>query len=121
MCEKVAVQARAKGVAGQVVILKLKTSDFKLLSRRRSLSLPAQTAATLFRTTRQLLATEIDGRAFRLVGVGLLHLTDVETAMTDLFTGAESKARLTESTMDRVRARFGATALVSGRSLKVRQ
>ena len=121
MCEKVAVQARAKGVAGQVVILKLKTSDFKLLSRRRTLSIPAQTAATLFRTTRQLLATEIGGRAFRLVGVGLSQLTAVETAMTDLFTGDESKARLTESTMDRIRARFGATALVSGRSLKARQ
>ena len=118
MCEKVALQARAKGVAGRVATLKLKTGDFRLVSRRRTLHQPAQTAATLFQTTRELLSQEVDGRAFRLVGAGLTDLTETEAAATDLFLDDESRARIKEGAMDRIRARFGNDAVVSGRSLK---
>ncbi len=118
MCEKVALQARAKGVAGRVATLKLKTSDFKLLSRRKTLPQPTQTAKTLFQVTRDLLAQEMDGRAFRLIGAGIADLADTEITASDLFVSEESKARIKEGTMDQIRARFGVGAVISGRSLK---
>jgi DNA polymerase-4 len=120
-CEKVAAHARAEGVAGRAVVLKLKTSDFRQITRRRTLEAPTQTAKTLFAVTRELLAAETGSLAFRLIGVGLAEL--VETADgagdQDLFgDGDETRARTTERTLDTLRARFGPAAVVSGRNLK---
>lgn len=118
MCEKVAVQARAKGVAGRTAALKLKTSDFRILSRRRTLPQPVQTATTLFHVVRELLAPELDGRAFRLIGAGLTELVDADGAPTLLFGDGESRARIKESAMDKIRNKFGKDAVVSARTLK---
>ncbi len=119
-CEKVAMQARAKGVVGRVATLKLKTADFKLVTRRRTLPHPTQTAHTLFEATRELLAGEVDGRAFRLIGAGVSELVETAKAPLDFFAQDEARARVKEQAMDSLRARFGASALVSGRSLKSR-
>lgn len=120
-CEKVAVQARAKGVVGRVATLKIKTSDFKLITRRRTLPQPTQTAHTLFEATREMLASECDGRAFRLIGAGISDLVETEHAPLDMFGEEEARARVKEQAMDQLRARFGAAAVVTGRSLKPKQ
>jgi len=102
------------------VVLKLKTGDFRQITRRRTLEAPTQTAKTLFAITRELLAAEM-GPAFRLIGVGLAELVDVAVGAPpeDLFTdGGETRARTTERTLDALRARFGPSAVVSGRNLK---
>ncbi len=119
-CEKVAARARAEGVAGRGVVLKLKTGDFHQITRRRTLETPTQTAKTLFAVTRDLLAAET-GPDFRLIGVGLADLIEApEGARSqDLFgDGDETRARTTERTLDALRARFGPDAVISGRNLK---
>ncbi len=120
-CEKVAARARAEGVAGRGVVLKLKTGDFRSITRRRTLDAPTQTAKTLFAVTRELLAAETGATAFRLIGVGLAELMEAPAgaASDDLFgDGGETRARTTERTLDALRARFGPAAVVSGRNLK---
>ncbi len=117
LCERVGRQARSAGVAGRVAALKLKTADFRLISRRRTLAVPTQAARTLFETTRELLRSEAGGRAYRLVGAGLHDLVDAAAGL-DMFAEDERRARRTEQTMDALRARFGPEAVVSGRMLK---
>ena len=118
-CEKVAARARADGFAGRAVVLKLKTADFRILTRRRTLPAPTQTARTLFATARDLLRPEADGRPFRLIGVGLSDLVEsVGESDTDLFGAGEARTRATETTIDRLRARFGQAAVVSGRAVR---
>ena len=118
LCDKVARQARAAGVAGRVVTLKLKSTDFKLITRRRALPTPTQTAKTLFTVGRELLAAEAKGGAFRLIGIGLAELVDADTAAGGLFESEETRALTGERAMDALRARFGAEAVTSGRVLK---
>ena len=118
MCEKVAVQARVKGVAGRTAALKLRTSDFRILSRRRTLPHPVQTATMLFHVVRELLAPELDGRAFRLIGAGLSELVEASEAQDLLFSDGESRARIKEGAVDRIRSKFGKDAVVSARTLK---
>lgn len=120
MCEKAAGQARARGVAGRVATLKLKTADFRIITRRRTLPGPIQTATLLFQTTCDILTREADGRAFRLIGAGLSDLVETSAEATDLFMSDEGRARVREGTMDRIRARFGAAAVTTGRNLKPR-
>jgi DNA polymerase IV len=120
MCEKAAGQARQRGIAGRVATLKLKTADFRIITRRRTLPAPIQTATLLFQTTCELLMREADGRAFRLIGAGLSDLVETTSEPTDLFAGDEQRARIKEAALDRIRARFGTAAVVSGRNLKPR-
>ena len=117
-CEKAATRARAGGVAGRVVTLKLKTSDFRSLTRRRTLPEPTQTARTVFAVARELLAAEATGGAYRLIGVALSDLVEAQGPPADFFAGGEARARTTETAVDRLRARFGAEAVKTGRALR---
>jgi len=118
LCEKVARQARAGGVAGRVVTLKLRTTDFRIVTRRRTLPVATQTARTLFAVGRELLAREATGRPWRLIGIGIADLVDAEAASADFFAEAERKALAGERTLDAIREKFGKDAVTSGRMLK---
>jgi DNA polymerase-4 len=121
LCERVARQARAGGVAGRVVTLKLRATDFRIVTRRRTLPVPTQTAKTLFAVGRELLAREADGRPWRLIGIGVSNLVDAEAVEGDFFAGDERKALAGEQTLDVLRARFGADAVTSGRMLRAKE
>ncbi len=118
LCEKVAERARASGVTGGVATLKLRTADFRIFTRRRSLPSPTQTAKVLFSVGRELLHAEADGRAFRLIGIGISDLDEGETAARALFDGGEERALSAERAVDALRQKFGRSAIVSGRSFK---
>ena len=118
LCEKVAQHARRSGLAGQVATLKLRGTDFRILTRRRTLPAATQTARTLFAVGRELLARETDGRPWRLIGIGLSSLVEADDAPDDLFAADETRARKGERAVDALRARFGQAAVVSARALR---
>ena len=101
--------------------LKLKTADFRILTRRRALPAATQTARTLFAVGRDLLRREADGRRYRLIGIGLADLTPVESLETDFFGDGESRALAEETTADSIRARVGPQAITSARALRSRR
>jgi DNA polymerase-4 len=90
LCDNLARRlVRADRAAGGVT-LKLKTADFRILSRSRRLADPTQRADALFRAAVPLLAEEVDGRtAFRLIGIGSDRLAEATLAdPPDLFGAA---------------------------------
>jgi len=120
LSEKVARHARSDGLAGRVVTLKLRTTDFKIHTRRQTIAVPTQTAKTLFAVGRSLLAKEATGRAYRLIGVGLAQLVEADAIGDDFFAGDERRARAGEKTLDAIRAKFGAGAVTSGRIFRAK-
>jgi DNA polymerase-4 len=118
LCEKVARHARAEAIAGRVVTLKLRHTDFRIVTRRRTLPFPTQTARTLFAATREMLGLEARGLPWRLIGVGISDLVESAGASGDLFDGDESRTLSGERAVDALRARFGVEAVIAGRSLK---
>ena len=56
------------------ITLKLKTADFRQRTRSQSIAAPTQLAAKIFAVSREMLAKEIDGTAFRLMGTGVSAL-----------------------------------------------
>ncbi|WP_170937068.1 MULTISPECIES: DNA polymerase IV [Rhodomicrobium] len=69
--ERVATQLQRKGLAGGAVVLKLKTSDFRLLTRSKRLPNATQRASVLAEAAEFLIRRDADGRRFRLIGVGV--------------------------------------------------
>jgi DNA polymerase-4 len=118
LCERIARQARSEATAGRVVTLKLRTTDFRILTRRRTLPVPTQTAKTLFAVGRELLRSEARGAAYRLIGIGLSDFVEADAAGADFFAADESRALEGEKALDLLRAKFGAEAVISGRSLR---
>jgi DNA polymerase IV len=118
LADRVAGQARAAGIAGRVVTLKLRATDFKIVTRRRTLPVATQTAHTLFKVGRELLAREADGRPWRLIGIGIADLVEADRAGADFFAAEETKALASERSIDAIRARFGRDAVTSARLLK---
>ncbi len=118
LCEKVARRARGAELAGKVVSLKLRGADFRILTRRRTLTYAAQTARTLFHESRDMLRGEVGDRRWRLIGVGLSGLTSEGESELAFLPGAEARALASEKTVDRLRARFGEGALTTGRNLR---
>ncbi len=119
LAEKVARHARADGVAGRVVTLKLRTTDFRIHTRRRTIPVPTQTAKTLFAVGRELLSREI-GPPYRLIGIGMADLVEADAVEGDFFAGDERRALAGEKTIDALRARFGAEAVTSGRIFRAK-
>ncbi|MBS0361716.1 MAG: DNA polymerase IV [Proteobacteria bacterium] len=120
LAEKVARHARSDGLAGRVVTLKLRTTDFKIHTRRRTIPVATQTAKTLFAVGREILAPEATGRPYRLIGIGLAELIEADAVEGDFFAGDEKKALAGEKTLDAIRAKFGAGAVTSGRIFRAR-
>ena len=120
LCERVARQARTGAVAGRVVTLKLRSTDFRIVTRRRTLPIATQTAKTLFQVGRELLAREATGKPWRLIGIGIADLVDADSAAGDFFADMERKALASERSVDAIRARFGADAMTTGRNLKAK-
>jgi DNA polymerase-4 len=120
MAEKVASRAKAQGLAGRVVVLKLKRSDHRIVTRRITLGQATQMADRLYRVARGLFDAVAEPGPFRLLGVGLSDLCDGAEADREgdlLDPGAAVRAKAEQAT-DAIRARFGKDAIVKGRSLR---
>ncbi|WP_395457699.1 DNA polymerase IV (plasmid) [Azospirillum melinis] len=79
LADKVARRLEREGLLGRSVVLKLKTKDFQQLTRSRRVE-PTRSAEAILAAGVALLEREVDGRAFRLIGIGCTDLTHPETA-----------------------------------------
>ncbi len=116
LCDRLAAQARREGVAGRVLTLKLRKTDFKILTRRRTLVEPTQTARAVFAQAREMLGKEI-GPPYRLIGVGLSDLIEPSDVAADLFGSTEARALKAEQAIDALRDKFGKKAVTTGRGM----
>lgn len=110
--ERVAARLKKAELSGMTITLKLKTKDFRQRTRAASISAPTQLAQRIFSIARDLLVKEIDGTAFRLLGVGVSALQPGGPADdADLIDGRAAHA---ERAMDDLRRRFGDAAIIKG-------
>ena len=115
LAEKVSRRAKSEGLAGQTVVLKLKTADFRSRTRNVSLDEPTLLASRIFEAAKPLLKREATGAAFRLIGVGVTNLSpakpESETGTLDDRVATSAKAELA---MDKLRKKFGRDAVERG-------
>ncbi len=115
LCEKVSARLKAKELAGATVTLKLKSADFRLRTRARSLGAPTQLAAKIFAAGRELLGRETGATRFRLIGIGVSALAGAADAdPADLVDQRGRRTAAAEHAVDRLREKFGRAAVIRG-------
>jgi len=114
--DRIARRLRAKHLRAGGVRVRLKTSQFRLLSRQCTLAHPSDLADDLFRAGASLLERFEDTGPFRLVGLAAFALLDAgSVSQLDLL--AEPTRRRLETTLDAVAARFPDHALRRARDV----
>ena len=112
LAEKVSSRLKNSELAGSTVTLKLKTADFRQRTRSQSIQAPTQLAARIFAISREMLAKEIDGTAFRLMGAGVSALRPASHAHdVDMLDRRSADA---ERAIDGLRRKFGDAAVIKG-------
>jgi DNA polymerase-4 len=115
LSERVSARLKAAEFSGSRVTLKLKTADFKIRTRSRTLDSPTRLAGRIFETGRELLAPEARGERFRLIGIGVEELHPIAAADPPDLLDAGLKRRIAaEDAVDRIRGKFGREAVGRG-------
>ncbi len=119
LCEKVSARMKASGFEGRVVTLKLKTADFKTVTRRATLDAPDNLARGAFAAARRMLHETAGGKSYRLIGVGFSGLSSAhDHGEADLFDDGREKIAAQEKAIDAIREKFGKDAIGAGRALR---
>lgn len=116
VCERLSERLKAKGIVGDTVTLKLKSAGFRLRTRARHLMIPTQLTNVIYETGLSLLQREVDGTAFRLIGIGVSGIDTADGSdPADLLEPAIARKAAAERAMDKVRTRFGREAVIRGK------
>ncbi|RIV38402.1 DNA polymerase IV [Micromonospora radicis] len=108
LAEKVGGRLRAAGQLGRTVSVKVRMSDFRTVSRSRTLDIPTDVARELFDTAWALFTALPPGELIRLVGVRAEGLTAADRTPRQLTLGAPERGwREAEAAADAAAARFG--------------
>ncbi len=124
LSEKVSARCKAKDIAGHTVTLKLKTADFRTVTRSVTRDTPTQLADVVYHAALPALTALLGTQSYRLIGVGLSNLVAAEptgeTGGVDLFDPAAPTRAQAERAVDAIRAKFGGEAVGKGMKWRLR-
>ncbi|MGC5051898.1 DNA polymerase IV [Micromonospora sp. DT48] len=124
LAEKVGARLRAAGQVGRTISLKVRTADFRTVSRARTLDVPTDVAREMFDTSWALYTALNPGERIRLLGVRAEGLSVAAETPRQLALGQPERGwREAEVAADAAAARFGRSvigpaSLLSGRDLR---
>jgi DNA polymerase-4 len=112
--DRVAARLRSAGLRTRTVMIKVKYTDFQLVSRRRTLDEPTSDGSVIGRVAASLLATVDIGRRHRIrhCGVAATNL-EARDAPRQLGFGEQARARGERlgDLLDQIHAKFGGSAI----------
>ena len=114
-------QLRARDRSARTISLKVRTADWRTLTRSRTVVAPTDVGREIFLVARELFAgIDLDGAPVRLVGVrveGLVDGADRPQTLDEAVVG-DAAQRRAEQAMDQVRSRFGLSAMHAATTLR---
>ena len=118
LATKVARRVRRYGLEGKTVTLKVKYSDFELVTRSATLDTPTNDAARVYATCGELLQkTKAGARPVRLLGIYLSRLTSgLPAGQMSLLKdeGGRDRRQQLHHALDELAERFGEDAVIPG-------
>ena len=118
LAEKVSRRLKAERIGARTITIKLKRADFRIRTRSTTLAHATQLAETIYRAGARLVEKEVDGTAWRLIGIGTARYVPAEEAdPPDLADPRSLRRRDVERAIDSIRERFGDDSIGHGRGL----
>ncbi len=117
LTEQVAWRLRRHKLRARTVDIKIRFSDFKTVTRSRTLPNPSQTTQDFLEAAIDLLQIKLAKkvRPVRLLGMGVSHLVSGETVQGELFSDeTKEKQKDIDTAMDLIKAKYGQSALKRG-------
>jgi DNA polymerase-4 len=112
LTEKSADRMRGKGLATNTISIKVRFTDFKTISRSKTLDLPTTGTQEIFEVAKALyLALNLDRVLIRLVGVSLDSLVENDDVTQMVLGERTSSWQQADRAIDRVKAKFGRSSL----------
>jgi len=121
--DEVASRLRSEHLKCGGVTLKVKFGDFTRISRALMFEEPTDLSEPLYHAARTMLRdrVQLSGRGVRLLGVTATHLVRAENAEKSLFSDEDhQKKERAAVAIDRLRGKFGDSAVTFGRLLEKR-
>ena len=110
---RVGRRLRKAGVQGRVVQLKVKFSDFNVITRRTTLRSPTDDGQALYRAALELLERAHESRPVRLTGVSVESLDAEGPHQLGLFSASPPRSAKLNAALDRIAERFGSKAITT--------
>lgn len=118
LSDKVAWRLRKENLAGKVISIKIRYSDFSTFSRQKALANPTNVGDEIFETSYALFLENVNhNRAIRLIGVGVSHL-EVPFTQLELFGDNIQKKQDLVQAVDSLRDKFGKDVIIRANQLK---
>jgi DNA polymerase IV len=115
---RIARTLRKENLLARGVRVKLKTSDFKLLTRQGLIEIPTSNAKELLAAAAPLLEKFDLSQTYRLIGLAAFHL-EAGSRQQSLFVPERlTRQRTLDVVMDAVQKKFGDSAIGSGEDLE---
>jgi len=123
LTEMVCRRLREQNLHARTLQLKLRYSDFRTVTRARTLERPSSVDSEVLATVRELFRANWNGEAVRLQGVNASHFAEESEQLGLLGESAHDKWSHALSAADRLRERFGegAVSLASGMNARFRE
>ncbi len=109
LTEGVSARLRSAGIRAGTVAVKIRDSQFRTITRQKTLPEPSDLTDTIWRAAVELTRPEVRGKKIRLLGVAATQLGAPE--QTSMFEVVDEKRRRVVDATDAVRRRFGDRAV----------
>lgn len=115
MCEDVMRRTREAGYVGRTIILGLsysRSAMTKGFQRSKTIAVPTSETMVMYKICLELLDEHFAGEPARQLSVRLTNLEPEQSIQLDLFDERKEQRQILGHTMDSIRRKFGATALL---------
>jgi len=118
LSERVGSELRQRDRQARCVTLKVRYADFTTITRSHTLSQASDADQAVFDTGAKLLKMELamGKQPVRLIGIGVSNLTEPGSQL-DMLDSSALRLEQLNRTIDRIRKKYGFTAIQTGRTL----
>jgi len=119
--KRVGADLRYLGKQAKCVSIKVRYADFTTITRQFTLPQPTNIDQTIFQTGTELLQKAMtDNRlAIRLIGIGVSNLSEPGIQLS-LMNGTDQRLEKLNRAVDRIRDKYGFTAIQTGRTMQLK-
>jgi len=118
LCQELCQELRSQNKRARCVAIKLRYADFKTITRQVTLQEASDVTQVVFTTAQQLLGKTLaqQGKPVRLIGVRISSLVG-EGKQLPMFDSGTEKPEHLDKAIDKIRSKYGSTALKTGNSI----